>query len=140
VSVDRVVLALGSHSALACVISIIVAIVAICLSRAHHSVRTTGPPTTTNPSSGGRPRALELTTTARNLGLSALTTVQLCRALELSYDPINDPSGQTEWTLLLMREQLLDEIERRDPAAFNRWLTTAPSPGDDPGRYLTPDR
>jgi hypothetical protein len=83
---------------------------------------------------------MELTTTARNLELSALTTVQLCRALERSYDPINDPSGQTEWTLLLMREQLLDEIERRDPTAFNRWLTTAPSPGDDPGRYLTPDR
>jgi hypothetical protein len=139
-----VVLALGSHSALACVISIIVAMVAICLSRAHHSVRTTGPPThpptATNPSSGARPRPMELTTTARNLELSALTTVQLCRALERSYDPINDPSGQTEWTLLLMREQLLDEIERRDPTAFNRWLTTAPSPGDDPGRYLTPDR
>ena len=137
------VLALGSHSALACVISIIVAAVAICLSRAHHSVRTTDtpthPPTTTNPTAGARPRP-GLTATARNLGPRALTTAQLCRALERSYDPTRDPPGQTEWTLLLMREQLLDEIERRDPAAFNRWLSTAPSPGDDPGRYFTPGR
>lgn len=132
-SVDSVVLALGPYSALACTISTAVAVVlataAICLSHAHPIARTTA-----------NPRPPELLNAGRSHRLRSLTTAQLCTALRRSYNTTNDSPGRTEWLRLLMREQLLDEIERRDPNGFNKWLATAPSPGDDPSRYLIPDR
>jgi hypothetical protein len=143
VSIDSVVLALGPYSALACIISITVATALatamICLSRAR-PIATTTPTLPTPTITKAHPRPMELLTAARSHPLRSLTTAQLCAALQRSYHTTNNPPGQTEWMRLLMREQLLDEIERRDPTGFNRWLATAPCPGDEPSRYLTHDR
>jgi hypothetical protein len=34
------------------------------------------------------------------------------------------------------REEVLDELERRDPAGFARWLAESPQPGSDPAAYV----
>jgi hypothetical protein len=65
--------------------------------------------------------------------LRALSTLQLCEALRCSHLPCPDDSPeQTEWARVRMRGHLLDEIERRDPAGFSRWLVTVPRAGSDP--------
>jgi hypothetical protein len=37
------------------------------------------------------------------------------------------------------RQDLLDELERRDPAGFARWMAAGPLPGSDPADYLHGD-
>jgi hypothetical protein len=34
------------------------------------------------------------------------------------------------------REATLDELERRDPAGFERWMAGGPAPGSDPAEYV----
>ncbi len=34
------------------------------------------------------------------------------------------------------REATLDELERRDPAGFGRWLAAGPAPGSDPADFV----
>ncbi|HZZ47793.1 MAG TPA: hypothetical protein VFE65_12985 [Pseudonocardia sp.] len=68
-----------------------------------------------------------------------LSTPQLCWALRSSY--LSGPCravGQPDCAWLGARGNLLDEIEHRDPAGFNRWLESLPQADDDPARYLTP--
>jgi hypothetical protein len=38
--------------------------------------------------------------------------------------------------LVLRRQDALDELERRDPAGFLRWLTTGPEPHRDPSDFV----
>jgi len=38
--------------------------------------------------------------------------------------------------LVRRREETLDELERRDPAGFARWLAEGPTPGSDPAAYV----
>ncbi|MFD2091716.1 hypothetical protein [Blastococcus deserti] len=38
--------------------------------------------------------------------------------------------------LVRRREETLDELERRDPAGFARWLADGPAPGSDPAAYV----
>jgi hypothetical protein len=38
--------------------------------------------------------------------------------------------------LVRRREETLDELERRDPAGFARWLAAGPAPGTDPADYV----
>jgi hypothetical protein len=38
--------------------------------------------------------------------------------------------------LVRRREETLDELERRDPAGFARWLAEGPEPGSDPAAYV----
>jgi hypothetical protein len=35
------------------------------------------------------------------------------------------------------RERYLDALQRRDPAGFERWLSTEPAAGSDPGDFVT---
>jgi hypothetical protein len=37
------------------------------------------------------------------------------------------------------RQEALDELERRDPAGFARWLAEAATVDSDPARYVTGD-
>lgn len=39
-------------------------------------------------------------------------------------------------SLVLRRQDALDELERRDPAGFLRWLTTGPVPDRDPSDFV----
>lgn len=45
-----------------------------------------------------------------------------------------DPA--TRSALVLRRQQALDELERRDPEGFLRWLTTGPVPDRDPSEFV----
>lgn len=38
--------------------------------------------------------------------------------------------------LVARREETLDELERRDPAGFARWLAAGPTPSSDPAGYV----
>ena len=45
-----------------------------------------------------------------------------------------DPASRS--ALVLRRQQALDELERRDPEGFLRWLTTGPVPHRDPSDFV----
>jgi hypothetical protein len=45
-----------------------------------------------------------------------------------------EPSART--ALVRRRQQTLDELERRDPDGFLRWLTTGPVPDRDPAEFV----
>jgi hypothetical protein len=47
--------------------------------------------------------------------------------------PLDPASRQA---LVARRSEALDELERRDPAGFARWLAAGPLPGSDPTGYL----
>jgi hypothetical protein len=49
-----------------------------------------------------------------------------------------DPAART--ALVLRRQEALDELERRDPEGFSRWLMGGPVPGSDPADYVRHDR
>ena len=42
-------------------------------------------------------------------------------------------------SLVARRQEALDELERRDPAGFARWLAAGPLPGSDPAGYVQGD-
>lgn len=71
------------------------------------------------------------------VGSEALATATLCGAWQRSYWMLQDlPAGPTRVQLVAQRQAVLDELERRDPDGFARWLATDPRAGSDPGRYL----
>jgi len=37
---------------------------------------------------------------------------------------------------VLVRQRMLDELERRDRAGFERWLSTGARAASDPSRYI----
>jgi hypothetical protein len=49
-------------------------------------------------------------------------------------------SGRLEATaresIVRRRQEALDELERRDPEGFTRWLATGPAPGSDPAVFV----
>jgi hypothetical protein len=49
-----------------------------------------------------------------------------------------DPAARA--ALVLRRQEVLDELERRDPAGFSRWLLGGPVPGSDPADFVRHDR
>jgi hypothetical protein len=68
---------------------------------------------------------------------TAASTVALCRAWRISYlvlDHARDPAQRAQ--VAAMRGQYLDELARRDPAGFRRWLTDGARAGGDPAPYL----
>jgi hypothetical protein len=70
-----------------------------------------------------------------------LSTPELCLAWRRSYFALLDvPAGPGRCEIVRFRERLLDELERRDPDGFTRWLDTGARAGSDPGRYLSTDR
>jgi hypothetical protein len=70
----------------------------------------------------------------------ALATPQLCLAWQESYLALLTlPPGPARSQIVRVRERLLDELERRDPDGFTRWLDAGADAGSDPGRYLTTD-
>ncbi len=49
-----------------------------------------------------------------------------------------EPAART--ALVRRREETLDELERRDPDGFARWMIAGPVPGSDPAAYVRRDR
>lgn len=70
-----------------------------------------------------------------------LSTHQLCLAWQRTYFALVDlPVGPGRNEVAALRGRLLDEMERRDPQGFTRWLDTGARASSDPGRYLGGDR
>lgn len=68
---------------------------------------------------------------------ASTSTTELCGAWQRSYWLLLElPAGPAHTEVTRIRRDLLDELERRDPVGFTRWLHTDPRPGSDPGRFL----
>ena len=69
-----------------------------------------------------------------------LSTPELCLAWRRSYLALLDvTSSPARCRIVCQRQCLLDELERRDPDGFTRWLDTGARAGSDPGRHLSTD-
>lgn len=71
-----------------------------------------------------------------------LSNEALCRCWRMSFpalqsDPSTSPSATDALNLARTREAFLDEIERRDPRGFARWLDSGARAGSDPAKFLT---
>jgi hypothetical protein len=72
--------------------------------------------------------------------LRAMPTEGVCAAWQRSYWRLMDrPPGSRPLAIVRMRAELLDELERRDPDGFARWLETRPRPVSNPGPFLAAD-
>jgi hypothetical protein len=70
-----------------------------------------------------------------------LTARQLCVLWQRTYFALLElPAGTSREGVAHLRERLLDEMERRDPDGFTRWLDAGPRAGSNPGRYLAGGR
>ncbi|SNR39705.1 hypothetical protein [Blastococcus mobilis] len=69
--------------------------------------------------------------------LSALTTSALGREWMRTTAGLGGRLTPADRAALVQRRQeTLDELERRDPAGFTRWLATGPASGSDPATYI----
>lgn len=73
---------------------------------------------------------------------SQLSDEALCRCWRMSLPalqngPSTSPSTTDALHLARTREAYLDEIERRDPRGFARWLDSGARAGSDPAKFLT---
>jgi len=69
--------------------------------------------------------------------LADLSTEQLCWRWRTSFTALhNSPSWVARARLARDRQHYLDEMERRAPAAFRRWLDSGARAAGDPGSYL----
>lgn len=66
-----------------------------------------------------------------------LSNDELCRAWRLSFTALQRATTTAKQVqLVAARQELLDEMERRNPAGFSRWLHAGARPAGDPSRYL----
>ena len=69
------------------------------------------------------------------------STEELCRAWRASYTALQHGCTSADLTALAdRRRRYLDEIERRDPAGYARWMASGARAGSDPARFLTQGR
>jgi hypothetical protein len=69
-----------------------------------------------------------------------LSTPDLCLAWQRTQRTLLEPlTAPARFEIVSARQQLLDEMERRDSAGFHRWLATGACGGTDPNRYLIID-
>jgi hypothetical protein len=73
--------------------------------------------------------------------VSLLPTVALGREWVRTSEALQtrlEPAAQQ--VVVRRRQDVLDELERRDPAGFARWLIAAPHGNDDPAAFVQADR
>jgi hypothetical protein len=77
------------------------------------------------------------TTRDRTSSISALTTQALGREwIRTSAALGGRLTPGDRQALVRRREETLNELERRDPVGFARWLADGPAPGSDPAEYV----
>jgi hypothetical protein len=77
----------------------------------------------------------------RHLLITDASTTHLCVTWERSCRLLRDLGpGTRRDDVIALRGRLLDELERRDPQGFDRWVHADPRTGTDPGRHLTAER
>jgi len=70
--------------------------------------------------------------------MPTLPTPDLCWEWRRSYLTVTRASKPDELVrIIALRAAYLDELERRDPTGFRRWLDSGARAASDPGRYLT---
>jgi hypothetical protein len=73
-------------------------------------------------------------------GSGALTTAELCRQWQDSYEALRDATTAAARLRIVETRQLyLDELERRDPVGLEAWLGGNASAAGDPSRFLARD-
>lgn len=89
---------------------------------------------------GGTPVSAVAAVPVPTVGLppvSALSTEELGREWVRTTTALSGPlDAGTRAAVVRRREQVLDELERRDPAGFARWLSGLPLAGSDPSGDL----
>jgi hypothetical protein len=79
-----------------------------------------------------------VTLPASSVPVAGLTTEELCVAWRRSYfQVVLAPDSPARHQVAQRRQDLLDELERRDRRGFLSWLDSGARPGGDPGPYLT---
>jgi hypothetical protein len=69
--------------------------------------------------------------------VSSLSTGDLGREWVRTTTALNGPlDARTREAIVVRRQQTLDELERRDPDGFARWLSGLPLAGSDPSGDL----
>ncbi len=69
--------------------------------------------------------------------VSSLSTEALGREWVRTTTALSGPlDARTREAIVVRRQQTLDELERRDPDGFARWLSGVPLPGSDPSGDL----
>jgi hypothetical protein len=72
-----------------------------------------------------------------SLPLAVLSTEELGREWARTTAALAGPlSPGARGAVVARRQETLDELERRDPAGFARWLAGSPLPGSDPAGHL----
>lgn len=87
------------------------------------------------------PRPLPTPTGPARVTAGPVSTAELCVTWRRTYWVLLDlpPTGPERDLVIDARRRLLNELERRDPVGFARWMQTEPRACSDPGRYLTAD-
>lgn len=73
--------------------------------------------------------------------LASMSTRQLCRAWRQSWLMLLDagPDPTQRIRVAETRRRYLDELERRDPAGFSRWLGSGAGAGGNPSKFINGD-
>lgn len=88
-------------------------------------------------------------TAARGLGdtaavvaplLPAMSTGEILRAWRRTYFEVREGSAPDRVAVARQRQCYLDELERRDAAAFAAWLSSSPRAGASPGPFFNAGR
>jgi hypothetical protein len=75
---------------------------------------------------------------APSVAVADMATEDLCVAWRRSYFLLFITADDSAHQVVVQRRQdFLDEIERRDPRGFLRWLDSGAKAGSDPAPYLT---
>jgi DNA-binding transcriptional regulator YdaS (Cro superfamily) len=70
--------------------------------------------------------------------LPTVSTAEICRQWEDSYAALNAVGSAARLRIVMARQRCLDELERRDPAGLNAWLSSsAASAGGNPRPFLS---
>ncbi len=81
---------------------------------------------------------------ARAPSWERVSNIELGRRWRTSFAHLQNPGSAQEWAdLVQTRTELLDELARRDPHGFARWIGSGAGAASDPARYVlkgTPDR
>src|SRR6266540_2730398 len=72
--------------------------------------------------------------------LANLTDAALCAAWTRSCRSLREATPAEALRYVVVRQQCLDELERRDPAGLRAWLESAASPAGDPRPYIASHR
>ncbi len=90
-------------------------------------------PTPTSPAASNQPAPAPRYT--------SLSDAELCWRWRTSFNALLHTTSVAERLRLIeTRSALLDELARRDPEGFGRWISSGARAASDPARFLTPHR